>query len=412
MSNCLVLLTNYYPYYKGEEYLESEISYLAESYTDIIIIPTMVNNNMQQTREIPNNVKLVNIDYRHTTLNKIKNTLITKKNSIDNSQPSVKGIKVKLYQNYFKNRSREILELIEKKIGKISFDKYQKVDIYSYWLYITAHVSIGLKELIIKENKNVKTFSRAHRYDLYENEAPLSFLPCREYILKNIDYVYPCSEDGTVYLQNKYPDFASKISTQRLGTKYIGTNHNENDGIFRIVSCSAIRKVKRIDLIIESLNILEKKEIAFHWTHIGDGDLFEETKQKAKENLLESNYTFLGFMKNEELMSYYQNHSIDCFVNVSESEGIPVSIMEAMSFSIPVIGTNVGGTSEIVFSNQNGLLVDKNVTDIELSNALIELAKLSANDLDTIRKNAYNTWENNYSSEKNYSKFSKMISSL
>ncbi|NCO54621.1 MAG: glycosyltransferase, partial [Bacteroidetes bacterium] len=49
---------------------------------------------------------------------------------------------------------------------------------------------------------------------------------------------------------------------------------------------------------------------------------------------------------------------VDLFINVSESEGIPVSIMEALSAGIPVIATNVGGTNEIV-NNDVGFLIDK-----------------------------------------------------
>ena len=50
------------------------------------------------------------------------------------------------------------------------------------------------------------------------------------------------------------------------------------------------------------------------------------------------------------------------FINLSSSEGIPVSIMEAQSFGIPVIATNVGGSGEIVVS-ETGVLVDENRTE-------------------------------------------------
>ena len=56
MNNCLILLTNYYPFHKGEEYLESEIAYLSEKFKDIYIISTMVSDKMEQTRQVPENV--------------------------------------------------------------------------------------------------------------------------------------------------------------------------------------------------------------------------------------------------------------------------------------------------------------------------------------------------------------------
>ena len=51
-----------------------------------------------------------------------------------------------------------------------------------------------------------------------------------------------------------------------------------------------------------------------------------------------------------------RSQPIDIFINVSSSEGLPVAIMEAISFDIPIIATNVGGTSEIV-TPETGILI-------------------------------------------------------
>ena len=53
----------------------------------------------------------------------------------------------------------------------------------------------------------------------------------------------------------------------------------------------------------------------------------------------------MGRMKNKDIYSLYEKEKPDLFINLSSSEGIPVSIMEAMSFGIPVISTDVGGTT-------------------------------------------------------------------
>lgn len=70
MNNCLILLTNYYPFHKGEEYLESEIEYLSKSYKKIYIISTMVSNEMQQTRTVPENVVILPIGIKHSIAGK------------------------------------------------------------------------------------------------------------------------------------------------------------------------------------------------------------------------------------------------------------------------------------------------------------------------------------------------------
>ncbi|MBO0479510.1 glycosyltransferase [Vagococcus fluvialis] len=407
MSNCLVLLTNYYPYYKGEEYLESEIGYLSDKFKTIYVIPTMVNNNMKKTRQVPMNVTVINIDYSHTMANRLKNIFKIGKSNIKKDSKNISHI---LYQNYFNNRCFEIMGLIKRKLDLLDFAEYDGIVIYSYWLYVTAQVGILLKtDLSNKINKSISLISRAHRYDLYEEESKLKFLPSRNYILENIDYVYPCSDDGANFLKTKYPKYIEKVETKRLGSEYQGINKGSEDGIFRIVSCSALRPIKRVDLIIDSLKELETKNIKFHWTHFGDGEEFENLLQKARCDLNEANFTFEGFVKNEDLLKYYEMNSVDCFINVSKSEGIPVSIMEAMSFTIPVIATDVGGTREIVLNNFNGILLDANVEAHDIFKAIEKIALLELSEIKSIRKNSFEVWKKNYDSSILYNNFSNEL---
>ena len=57
-----------------------------------------------------------------------------------------------------------------------------------------------------------------------------------------------------------------------------------------------------------------------------------------------------GHLDNNEIFNMYKNNSYDYFITLSESEGLPVSIMEAISCGIPVIATAVGGITEIVIN--------------------------------------------------------------
>ena len=98
-------------------------------------------------------------------------------------------------------------------------------------------------------------------------------------------------------------------------------------------------------------------------------------------------------------------------LNVSASEGVPVSIMEAMSFGIPVIATAVGGTPEIV-NNNNGYLLNENPSPDEIASKLLEYHYLPEEEKNNKRKAAYEMWKNNYNAEKNYLEFVKSILSL
>ena len=107
-------------------------------------------------------------------------------------------------------------------------------------------------------------------------------------------------------------------------------------------------------------------------------------------------------------MKYYYENYIDLFINLSESEGIPVSIMEALSAGIPVLATNVGGTKEAV-NNDNGFMIDK---DLDLEKVCKLISKYFGVPLDQKkekRQNAKLYWEEHFNAKKNYKHFEKII---
>ena len=86
----------------------------------------------------------------------------------------------------------------------------------------------------------------------------------------------------------------------------------------------------------------------------GDGELFEEVKRNAPSNVI-----VLGWVISSEFMS-----AIDVMVATSESEGIPVALIEAAYAGIPVISTDVGSVSEVVINGKTGFVVGKNTDEI------------------------------------------------
>lgn len=147
VKKTLLLVTNYYPYFHGEEYLETEILYLSESYSEIIIIPTMNSSKMEITRKLPENCVVLDVNYNLTKIKKIN--FLTKKVYLDDLMLSKANSFIKkLYLKYFEVRSLYIFKVIcnSDLLSKIS---NTDVDIYSYWFYVTARVSILLKELLI-----------------------------------------------------------------------------------------------------------------------------------------------------------------------------------------------------------------------------------------------------------------------
>lgn len=256
---------------------------------------------------------------------------------------------------------------------------------YSYWMYEVAYVGARLKQMFPK----CKFVTRCHRYDLYEEQHVNGFLPFRNFILKNADLVCPISENGEAYLQKLYgSEVKGKTYIARLGTvrKAAIPESKEKEDEIVLVSCSNLVEVKRIHLLIRALS-QSKKPI--HWYHFGDGELRASLEEKAKSLPKNVTYMFMGFRANEDIQRFYAEHRIDAFINVSRSEGVPVSVMEAESYGIPIIATDVGGTSEIVHDRENGVLLDVDFSDQELLDAIDNVLTHESE----YSENAIHTWE-------------------
>jgi len=83
-----------------------------------------------------------------------------------------------------------------------------------------------------------------------------------------------------------------------------------------------------------------------------DGSL-EELKKYVKENNLK--VSFPGKLSKPDLISLSEDYCI--FLNTSNVDNTPVSVMEAMSLGLPVVSTNVGGMPYLIKNEQTGLLV-------------------------------------------------------
>lgn len=272
--------------------------------------------------------------------------------------------------------------------------------IYTYRFEYQAYVC----SLVSKYFDNPVMIARAHRYDLYEERNSNQYIPCREQLLRKFDRIYLIAKDGIKYLTEKYPRYSGKYCLSYLGTQDKGVEDYKDDGVFRIVSCSNILSVKRVDKIIDVISMLKSKNV--EWIHFGDGPSAKDIERKAEELLAgKIKYQFMGRVSNAEILNYYQNNSISLFINLSDSEGLPVSIMEAMSFGIPCVATNVGGTSEIVANGYNGLLVEAGEDDQIIANVIDEYLLSQGETKTQYRTNARNTWNEEFNADKNYRRF-------
>ena len=388
----LCLYTNQFPYGLGEQFIETEIKYLCKAFDKVYILP---NSSEGTRREIPQNAEVLTLKIDgYTTKEGLKALGLWSFSCIG-----------EVFKNH--NKKYAISDIL--RIGykaELLYSLLKEKDLlsnslhYSYWLEDWATTLS-----VLKAKKKIKGYiSRAHRFDLYEEISRLGYIPYRKLQLKNLDYLYLISEDGLDYMIEKYPQYKEKYKLSYLGVENDSEpnfNYSVKDE-YTVVSCSRVVEVKRIDLISKALSQITDKKI--NWIHFGYGPLFDEVKKHAEANLPENvTYNFRGMVPNSEVLEFYKNNFVDCLINVSSSEGLPVSIMEAVSFGIPIVATDVGGTSEII-NPQTGVLLSENPEITEIKDGIVEVLNgYSKNP--SKRASVRDYWLNHFDAKVNYETF-------
>jgi glycosyltransferase involved in cell wall biosynthesis len=182
------------------------------------------------------------------------------------------------------------------------------------------------------------------------------------------------------------------------------------DDVYRIVSCSMLEAVKRVDLLLEGIACAARSrpDQRFEWRHFGNGERRLALQEQVNKSFPPNAKGFLpGYSTKADLMRYYEQNPVDIFVNVSSTEGTPVAVMEAISCGIPVIATAVGGNVEIALE-KNGLLLDTNPTPEQVGNALLAFW----DDREAaLRKRAGSreVWRERYNADANFRAFAEKL---
>ena len=276
---------------------------------------------------------------------------------------------------------------------------------YTFW-FDEISMGIGLAK---EKHPDLRVISRAHGYDLYEELYGI--WPLRPRAISMLDGLFTDSDIGANYLRDKYPQFKEKYGAALLGvTEPGGLSKPSEDGVLRLVSCSILNPVKRIDLLFEGVVTAARMrpDQVIEWTHFGDGDGRQDYINRiASEFPSNTKGHFPGYQTQHDLIQTYLEKPVDVFVNVSSTEGTPVSIMEAVSCGIPVIATAVGGNVEIV-KEKNGFLLSENPTPEEIAEALLKVCDRHEEMLEK-RRGSREVWLERYNETTNFEAFAQKL---
>ena len=145
--------------------------------------------------------------------------------------------------------------------------------------------------------------------------------------------------------------------------------HNKvvlENNIIQLLVVSRLVSQKNIDLIIKAVKVTENENIILNI--VGDGSEINNLKLLVKKYELDKKINFIGKIENTKLNEYLKN--ADIFIQASNYEGLPHSILEAMNFEIPILSTDVGGCSVLLNKGERGYIIPMPVSEVEISEGI------------------------------------------
>lgn len=403
----LLIICHDYPIIKKNaesSLLKFQLNSIKKSFKKIILLPTVSLKNKNIVAgleyEIIDNFRNFKI---FTIVNFLKNIrlLIYDIQKIKFDKVYLQSI-IRSFSSYFK--SIFLFTFIDDYFNN-DYNIIKNTSIYSFWFN-----DFTLGALIFKKKyPEMKIFTGAHGHDLFAERHVGNRIPFREISINLIDNVIVCSIEGKKYLDKKYPRFKKKFKHVNSGIsrKEIKTK-SSSDKKFRILTLSRTHPVKRISYLLNTLKNLDSfSDFQMEYYHIGGGpELYKLIDLSKKLKFKKIQINFLGKLSDLELENFFKKSPIDVFLNVSFSEGTCLALVEAMSYSVPVLVTEVGGNISIANYCKTGLSLHFD------SNELINYFKKIYYDnefREKLRSNSFNYWKKNHSSDSLSPKIEKIF---
>ena len=418
MKQKLFLFTNSFPYGKGEKtFIYSELQYLKKNF-DVTIVSAATweeKNNKNLETILDSDIEVLHFDQGHVhgievlryLFSFISNSVNWKEiiSILKNKKMILSRLKSSLF--FYASAEKYRLWLEANRV----FDNDFATIYYTYW-YMHYTLALAFEK---KRRPEMRIVTRAHGYDLYEERNSASWQPYKRVVSENLDGIFFISKHGHDYFCNRFLDKDTKVDCRicRIGTlkQELVIKEKAND-TFQLVSCSNIVPVKRLELLIEGLALVNPSDRKIIWTHYGDGVDREKCEVLAQNKIVHKNvsYEFKGHSGNAEILNRYCENKPDCFIMVSSSEGSPVAMQEAISFGIPVIATSVGGIPEMIVDN--GILLGENPSPQEIAMAIENMYNTLNPDYINMQQASYRIWEKEYNKEKNGREFLEILNDI
>jgi glycosyltransferase involved in cell wall biosynthesis len=287
---------------------------------------------------------------------------------------------------------------INKSIRIFRFFKNHKIDIIFLYLLLPnllggiigrfagiRYTIGGIRSAVLEKNKilaNKLAQNLINRYTIYNSYKALEFSEKHKFNNNNALVIPNALEILNPPITREKKDCSIILS--------VGRFHHTKDYLTALSAISNLRSITK----------------DFKYIVIGWGELEYQIRDWIKDLNLESFVTVINNPPN--LSDYYKE--ADIYLQTSVFEGMSNTILEAMSFSLPVVATNVGDNDRLVFQSQNGYLCGVQKFE-EITNCLFKLVNNREERIDFgIR--GYEIVTENYSIDKFYMNYNSFIEEL
>lgn len=407
----LYLVTSDFPFGNSEDsYIIPELPYLTEKF-DVTVISTSLYP--EQTIFPDEEIRVIHYDRKASLIRKILDSVcylltVSSCEEIIDILRCKKKILGRLFESLlFFEEARRFQRFIER---EELVREEEPIIVYCYWFTYFCLTMLNFS----KKHPNIKVITRAHGYDLYDERTRFGRQPFKKQMNRRISHIIFIAEYGKQYYINKYGYAGKKeqYQTFRLGVRPLGKcMASKERGDFLLVSCSTVIPLKRVELIVDALT--EINDISITWVHFGEGSGYAQLCRYAHEKLdhMENiSFDLKGYVAYEQIMRFYQENYVDAFITTTESEGCPVAIQEAMSYGIPVIGTEVAEIPYMI--KGNGVLLGASPTKKEIADAIRNVYGKSSEEIRGMREQSYRIWHESFDLEKNATEFSRFLKSI
>ena len=230
-----------------------------------------------------------------------------------------------------------------------------------------------------------------------EVDPPQSLLRLSHQVARcYLDQIVAVSHSSKNSVEERYGWNVNQVNVIKNGVnivseKTIVNNVGGEQRSIRLGIVSRLIQLKNIPLLFEAIILLPKELIALLSIEVfGDGPERQPLEALSTKLGLNDKITFYGNVIDENTIY----SSFDTLVMCSNTEGLPMSILEAMGFGLPVISTNVGAISQVISHEKTGWLYD--VNDLQALKSILVDVLSNTDKLKAVGVNAKKFIDDNY----------------